>query len=79
MTTRTTGLLEPVVGVAGDDLVDFDLASVAKPDAQVAVFGVIVPAGSRQVSALVLFISAVTLMVYPYLEISILRAGYAST
>jgi hypothetical protein len=70
-----TGLFEPLVGVADDDLVDFDLAPVAKSDAQVAVFSVVVPASLKKVSARVLFTSVVLVMVYSYLEMSILRAG----
>lgn len=75
MTARTTGLLEPVVGVAVDDLVDFDLPPIAKLDGQVTVGRVVAPAGQKKVSARVLFLSVVLVMAHSYLEMSILRAG----
>lgn len=77
-TSRTTSLFEPVVGVADDDLVDFDFPPIAKPDGQITVGSVVVPAGSRQVSTRALFALVVSLMVYSYLEMSILRAGCPS-
>lgn len=49
-TVKTTRLFEPVICVANDDLVEFDFAPVAKPDGQVAVGRVVVPASSRSVS-----------------------------
>ena len=75
VTIRATSLFEPVVGVADDDLVDFDLPPIAKLDRQVTVGRVVVPAGQKKVSARVLFLSVVLVMAHSYLEMSILRAG----
>ena len=46
----TAGFLEPLIGGAEDVFVDFDIPPIAKLDGEVAVVGIVVPAGSGGVS-----------------------------
>lgn len=49
-TADAAGFLEPLVGEAEDMFVNFDISPVAKLDGEVAVIGVVIPAGSSNVS-----------------------------